>query len=335
MMLRMSLGRLEMRMPPIRRAMPLRRSRAADWARLTGGLAVPVLALAALGMRIGLVPAAALLPALACGFLLAVAALGLAAYALVDIWDSGAAGARSAFAGLFYASPALALLGLIAGAALAYPRLADISTDVTDPPAFSGPGRAGSRPDAEDIALQAESYPELAPRLYSQSLGDVYFAVRDLVDERAWTVIRDTRPAGLQPESPVPVASQGGDDDLARILAQKSVMTQSRSEVTGAATAGPRPATDTPEAPPQGPVDMLIIEATARTPVFGFLDDVAIRLRDTAEGTRVDMRSASRLGEHDLGQNMRRIRAFLADLDSALQPEPGATGAGAEGSSGG
>ena len=33
------------------------------------------------------------------------------------------------------------------------------------------------------------------------------------------------------------------------------------------------------------------------------------------------MRSASRLGEHDLGQNARRIRAFLADLDAILRPE--------------
>jgi len=31
------------------------------------------------------------------------------------------------------------------------------------------------------------------------------------------------------------------------------------------------------------------------------------------------MRSASRWGQHDLGQNGRRIRAFMGDLDLALQ----------------
>lgn len=61
------------------------------------------------------------------------------------------------------------------------------------------------------------------------------------------------------------------------------------------------------------------IEAMVTTLLFAFKDDVAIRLIETAEGTRVDMRSASRWGQHDLGQNGRRIRAFMGDLDLALQ----------------
>ena len=61
------------------------------------------------------------------------------------------------------------------------------------------------------------------------------------------------------------------------------------------------------------------VEAIAKTLLFAFKDDVAIRLIETPDGTRVDMRSASRWGRHDLGQNGRRIRAFLDDLDGALQ----------------
>jgi uncharacterized protein (DUF1499 family) len=63
------------------------------------------------------------------------------------------------------------------------------------------------------------------------------------------------------------------------------------------------------------------IEAVARTPILGFQDDFVIRLLRSPEGTRVDLRSASRRGAHDLGQNARRIRRFLADLDAVLQPE--------------
>lgn len=61
------------------------------------------------------------------------------------------------------------------------------------------------------------------------------------------------------------------------------------------------------------------IEATARTFWFGFEDDVAIRLTETADGaTRVDVRSASRVGISDLGTNARRIRDFLQALEARL-----------------
>ncbi len=56
------------------------------------------------------------------------------------------------------------------------------------------------------------------------------------------------------------------------------------------------------------------IEATATTTWFGFKDDVVIRLSETPDGTRIDMRSASRLGSSDIGTNAARIRTFLANL---------------------
>jgi uncharacterized protein (DUF1499 family) len=56
------------------------------------------------------------------------------------------------------------------------------------------------------------------------------------------------------------------------------------------------------------------IEATATTPWFGFRDDVVIRVTPTASGSRVDIRSHSRVGGSDLGTNAKRIRAFLAKL---------------------
>jgi len=56
------------------------------------------------------------------------------------------------------------------------------------------------------------------------------------------------------------------------------------------------------------------IEATATTPWFGFHDDVVIRVTPTATGSRVDIRSHSRVGRSDLGTNAKRIREFLAKL---------------------
>ena len=67
-----------------------------------------------------------------------------------------------------------------------------------------------------------------------------------------------------------------------------------------------------------------VIEAVARTPIMGFRDDVVIRITPVGQGTRVDMRSASRFGNHDLGANASRIRSLLGDIDEVISsaPEP-------------
>jgi uncharacterized protein (DUF1499 family) len=59
------------------------------------------------------------------------------------------------------------------------------------------------------------------------------------------------------------------------------------------------------------------IEAVATTRWFGFKDDVAIRVAPAGAGSRVDMRSKSRVGRSDAGANARRIRQFLGSLASA------------------
>jgi uncharacterized protein (DUF1499 family) len=66
------------------------------------------------------------------------------------------------------------------------------------------------------------------------------------------------------------------------------------------------------------------IEAVARTPIMGFRDDVVIRISPIGQGTRVDVRSASRYGTHDFGANAARLRAFLEELDDQAgnAPEP-------------
>jgi uncharacterized protein (DUF1499 family) len=54
------------------------------------------------------------------------------------------------------------------------------------------------------------------------------------------------------------------------------------------------------------------IEATDTTFWFGFKDDVVVRVRSTDGGSRVDVRSLSRVG--DAGTNAKRIRAYLDAL---------------------
>lgn len=56
------------------------------------------------------------------------------------------------------------------------------------------------------------------------------------------------------------------------------------------------------------------IEATDTTRWFGFKDDVVVRIRPEGAGSRVDVRSVSRVGRSDVGANAARVREFLAKL---------------------
>jgi len=56
------------------------------------------------------------------------------------------------------------------------------------------------------------------------------------------------------------------------------------------------------------------IEATDTTFWFGFKDDVVVRIRQEGSGSRVDVRSLSRVGKSDVGTNARRIEKYLTTL---------------------
>jgi uncharacterized protein (DUF1499 family) len=60
------------------------------------------------------------------------------------------------------------------------------------------------------------------------------------------------------------------------------------------------------------------IEAVARTPVMGFRDDVVIRIRANGDGSKIDARSSSRYGAHDLGTNATRIRSLMEAIDEMI-----------------
>ena len=57
-----------------------------------------------------------------------------------------------------------------------------------------------------------------------------------------------------------------------------------------------------------------VIEAVATTAFFGFKDDIVIRVRDTGNSSIIDIRSHSRVGRGDRGQNAKRIRQFIEDF---------------------
>jgi len=61
------------------------------------------------------------------------------------------------------------------------------------------------------------------------------------------------------------------------------------------------------------------IEAVATSLILRMHDDVVIEIKPEDTGARVDMRSASRAGRRDFGENAARIRAFLTELGAAAR----------------
>jgi len=59
------------------------------------------------------------------------------------------------------------------------------------------------------------------------------------------------------------------------------------------------------------------LEATDTSLLFGFTDDIVIRITPHARGSQLDIRSMSRVGRSDVGVNAHRIRRFLTRLTTA------------------
>ncbi|MBP0110290.1 MULTISPECIES: DUF1499 domain-containing protein [Bradyrhizobium] len=75
------------------------------------------------------------------------------------------------------------------------------------------------------------------------------------------------------------------------------------------------------ERAPQPPRRIGRIEAVARTPIMGFREDVSIRVVPDGDDSRVDIRSASRNFDSDLGSNAARVKKFIDDLNTAADAD--------------
>jgi uncharacterized protein (DUF1499 family) len=64
------------------------------------------------------------------------------------------------------------------------------------------------------------------------------------------------------------------------------------------------------------------IQASDRSRWFGFTDDIVIRIIPSASGSRIDLRSSSRVGRSDFGVNAARVERYLSAL-RATTGDPG------------
>lgn len=291
------------------------RSIAAAWSRGLGRFAV-LLALIALALhRVGMLELPNTVAAVLLATVLAAFVLGLAIIGFFMLWHIGAKGGHASFSGMVMALLILIPVGLAASRFVLLPRIHDISTDVQNPPEWleepeikrSWISRSdGSRPEARQLQIQA--YSQITGRRYEGAIDRVLLAVQTVAREKKWTQVANVGVEalvdGLEPSS--------GD------AASQDAASQSNGEADPerAPLPAPRPNIEDESLAPMP--SYAVVQYRARTLVLGIPQDVLIRLSEEEQTTFVDMRAATRDGEHDFGINADLIRSFLRDLDLQL-----------------
>jgi len=224
---------------------------------------------------------------------LAVLAIMVAVAAFVMLWINGGPGAGAAITGVFIAVLLLGYPAYLGYLAYTLPAIKDITTDPIDPPRFEAIAKLRPR-DSNPTTyaglyaaeLQHAAYSDIEPDLTDSTPQEAYDAAMKVIIKRKWRIVDARAPQIVLPQA----------------VAPRRVDPQAAQNVT--ARDG-------------------VIEAVARTPILGFRDDVVVRVRSSSGGTRIDVRSASRYGRHDLGTNAKRVRDLIEDIDDVLSaPQP-------------
>lgn len=245
-----------------------------------GLVAIVLLAVAGPGYRMGVLPLQPALLAAALGFLIFVIAFLIGGIGLLAGRVRSVRTSYLALAVIMLAGVATVLAGFWFARLRSAPPIHDITTDVEDPPAFK-----------DIVPLRAAA----------QAVNTVEYQRTQRVGGREIDVIEAQRQAYPEVQPLVLAAAPARSLEIAEQAAQAmgwdvvaSVMDADRVEGR--------------------------IEATDTTWYFGFKDDVVIRVRPDPKGSRIDVRSVSRVGLGDVGTNARRIERYLRKLRDLAAP---------------
>jgi hypothetical protein len=269
----------------IRRRIPEQpMSRLAIWSRRIALFSLAATLIAIIIVRSGALDIVPALSTLAGALLLAVVAILLALGAGIAIWNEGIGGTREAITGLLIGLAIIAYPVYLGIEAYKLPAIYDVTTDPIDPPRFEAIARLRPR-DANPFTYAGLYAAEQQRKAYPDIEPDDTTASPQEAYNAAIKVIAKRRWKVVDARPPQQAPSPR------RVHAR-----------------GPQP----------DPMRDGLIEAIAFTPILAFRDDVVVRVRATPEGARIDVRSASRYGRHDLGTNAARVRALVNDIDDAL-----------------
>ena len=171
-------------------------SASARWSIRCAVFALALLAVAVLLHRFGQLATGPFLSVLSLVALLAVLGLSLSVTGLIGLWRHGYAGGRRSAAALALCILILSPFGFALWKAVTLPRIADISTDLADPPQFAGAAAPGLRPD-----LQSAAYPGVTGRRYSIPGENLLALVERQAAQSGWRVTERSGSLGSNGET--------------------------------------------------------------------------------------------------------------------------------------
>src|SRR5271168_1911163 len=250
-------------------------SRLAIWARRIALFSLAATLIAVIIVRSGALEIVPALSTLAGALALALVAILLAFGAGISIWNEGVGGIRQAVTALLLGLALIAYPLYVGIKAYRLPAIYDVTSDAIDPPRFEAIARLRPR-DANPTAYAGLYTAEQQNAAYPDIEPDDTTATPQEAYNAAMKVIAKRRWRVVDARPPFGALPRPVD-----------AHSQDASARDG------------------------VIEAIARTPILGFRDDVVVRVRATTDGTRIDIRSASRYGRHDLGSNATRVRDLI------------------------
>ena len=163
------------------------------------------------------------------------------------------------------------------------------------------------------------------PKMQSlPTLNDVTTDTADPPAFRALATVRDAPANGIDyRKEPFAARQQAAFPDIRPIFVNRSGSETFDLVVDAVRRQRMRIVRETPPSDANGSLGSL--EAVDRTLILGFRDDVAIRIIGDDNAARIDIRSASRYGRHDLGRNVKRVRDLMREIVTRLESTiPGA-----------
>ena len=242
---------------------------------------------------------------------LSVVALYLAMLGFFLLWTKGARGGKAAAQTLVLVilpllPPAMGLSNYVS-----LPPIHDISSDLVDPPAWIHNEQAdqswlGKRQpaSASDREAQMIAYRDISGRRYEGALDRVYTAALKVARDTGIEVTDERGAPGADLLDVPPVTSKNANEAVPDALDNIPIPL-------------PRPENEITEGE-DFPIGDASIQGVHRTLVFGFRQDVVIRLREEAETTLVDIRVQTRYGSHDLGTGAAFVERYMRALDAEL-----------------
>ncbi|MBB3935047.1 DUF1499 domain-containing protein [Aureimonas phyllosphaerae] len=268
------------------------RARTAGWAWSFAAFAVALIPVGIVLFRLNLLDLQNLSWTLLLAGGLAAFGLLLALMAIAKVWRRGAVGGGRAVSALVVAS--IALLPF-AGAAFLYRQYPEGSSAETAGLVDAALAPVASAPTSPDAVLAGRDYQATASMVYEAARTTLEQEGIEITDvASSLTPPRDSEDLGVSGTVQVPVPTLRGS--LAAEAPDRFAMKDAR-EYT--------------------------IQAVAYAPIFAFPSDVTIRIAEEGAQTFIDMRSASRDLDRDLGQNRRIIVSFLNGVDEAMRAAEG------------